>query len=145
MVEVSLGSVCMNVCQQDRECLVAFYYAANGSNWQQSTNWLSGAPISRWFGVTVDDSGRVIRLTLARNRLKGYIPRELGGLSKLKWLDLSWNMLGKPISEWKEFWNITRLFLGQAKGVIAEEYLPLELGNLSNLQVLDLSHNSLEW
>ena len=125
--------------------MVAFYHATDGPNWRRSTNWLSGAPIGRWFSVTADDSGRVIKLSLARNNLKGYIPREVGNLSKLELLDLSGNMLGKPISDLKEFWNWIRLLSRQTNRLKAEERLPLELGNLSNLKILDLSHNSLEW
>jgi hypothetical protein len=129
----------------DRESLVALYSATDGQHWRQSTNWLSGAPLDRWFGVSTDDRGRVIGLALSGNSLTGYIPRELGNLSELESLDLSHNQLGRPSSDLKELRNIALLFLRQGKRLAREEGLPQELGNLYNLRVLNLSHNTLEW
>ena len=46
----------------DRDVLVAFYHATNGDNWLRSGNWLTDAPIGRWYGVVTDGSDRVIGL-----------------------------------------------------------------------------------
>ena len=50
----------------DREVLEAFYHATGGPEWNNRTNWLSEAPLSDWFGVKTDGSGRVTRLALYR-------------------------------------------------------------------------------
>ncbi len=72
----------------DRRALEALYRATNGSGWTDSTNWLSDAPLSEWFGVDTDGSGRVTSLWLPGNGLSGPIPPELGQLSRLWGLNL---------------------------------------------------------
>ena len=51
----------------DREALVALYQATNGSQWHRQEAWLSDEPLDTWFGVTVDKTGRVIKLDLTNN------------------------------------------------------------------------------
>ena len=59
------------MAQTDREALVAFYNATDGPNWQNKTNWGSGAPLSDWYGVTANDQGSVVELSLSGNSLRG--------------------------------------------------------------------------
>ena len=47
---------------QDSLALVDFYNKMNGPNWHWSNNWLKGAPVSEWIGVTVTDN-RVTELS----------------------------------------------------------------------------------
>ena len=42
----------------DRAALVALYNATSGANWTISTNWLTTAALSEWYGVTTDESRR---------------------------------------------------------------------------------------
>ena len=91
----------------DREALEALYHVTDGPHWSNRVNWLSAAPLSEWFGVGTDESGRVTVLYLPGNKLNGEIPPELGRLSQLQELLLWGNPLRGPI--------------------------PFELGNLSNL------------
>ena len=79
--------------ETDREALVALYNATDGENWNRSDNWLSDAPLGEWEGVTTDDDGRVISLSLSFNALSGEIPPELGNLAKLEKLYLGGNRL----------------------------------------------------
>ena len=100
-----------------RAALVALYNATDGLNWENNGNWLSDAPIGKWYGVTTDINGYVTGLDLRNNQLNGTVPTELGSLTKLTALDLGWNQLSGDI--------------------------PLELGSLSELQVLRLNKNQL--
>ena len=101
----------------DRAALVTLYHATGGANWIDHTSWLSDAPLGEWYGVTVNDDGRVLEVRLGSNGLVGSIPPELGNLTDLTALDLSGNRLTGPI--------------------------PSELGNLSSLERLYLGGNAL--
>ena len=79
--------------EADRKSLVTLYNSTNGDNWGNNYNWLSDRPIGEWWGVTTDDSGRVIELVLDFNLLSGMIPAELGSLANLERLELHWNRL----------------------------------------------------
>ena len=133
----------------DRAALVALYEATDGPNWPDNTNWLTDAPLGEWYGVDTDASGRVARLVL-RGRwdhdrdqlaqgLRGELPPQLGDLSNLTELTLSWNALSGPIPTW--LGNLPELrsldlFINNFTGPI-----PPELGDLANLQRLNLGHN----
>ena len=129
----------------DRAALVALYNATDGANWHVNTNWLSDAPLSEWYGVTTDDSNRVIELDLANNRLMGEMPTELGSLANLMVLDLrgdfssdnSNKLTGNIPAELGNLINLRVLNLddNQLTGEI-----PAELGNLTDLRVLNISH-----
>ena len=40
------------------------YRATDGGNWSDDTNWLTDAPLGDWYGVEVDENGRVTALRL---------------------------------------------------------------------------------
>ena len=125
----------------DRAVLVALYNATDGPNWENNSNWLSGAPIGEWYGVTADDSGRVTKLGLYNNQLRGEIPPELGSLVNLTGLFLGSNQLSGEIPpELGSLSNLERLFLSnnQLTGEI-----PSELGSLPSLTRLYLGNNQL--
>ena len=102
--------------ETDREALVALYNATDGPNWIYNDNWLSDAPLGEWRYVTTNDDGRVTELRLT-NALSGEIPPELGSLSNLTGLVLSYNELSGEI--------------------------PAELGSLSNLTTLEIARSGL--
>ncbi|MDE0138256.1 MAG: D-alanyl-D-alanine carboxypeptidase [bacterium] len=85
----------------DRAALAALFDSTGGDGWFNMWSWKTGAPLSRWHGVTTDSAGRVTGIDLSGpfgNGLTGSIPEELGRLSELVRLDLSGNDLCVPRS-----------------------------------------------
>ena len=77
----------------------ALYQATDGDNWTTNTNWLSDQPIDKWYGVSVNDAGRVETLNLTHNQLVGYLPPELGKLEGLTRLNVAGNRLSGQIPQ----------------------------------------------
>ena len=137
----------------DRAALVAFYNATDGPNWDNSSNWLSNEPLSEWFGVSTDASGRVTALNLGSqwndkrellyrgNNLSGSIPPAIGNLSNLDQLILSDNNLSGSIPP--EIGTLTNLNTLNLSGNALTGSIPPAIGNLSNLDWLILSDNNL--
>ena len=73
---------------EDRAQLSTFYHATDGPNWTRRSNWTAAAALSDWYGVSMDDGGRVTGLELRGNGLTGPIPPALGELPLLSILDL---------------------------------------------------------
>ena len=125
----------------DRPPLVALYNATDGVNWVNNRNWLSDAPLGAWYGVYTNSQGQVTGLDLAKNRLDGDLPSELGGLSNLIGLILNDNRLsGKIPPELGDLIHLEVLSLGWNE--LTGE-LPPELGNLTNLRSMGLNGNRL--
>ncbi len=127
--------------RSDRAALIAIYNATDGPNWSNNTNWLSNAPLDRWYGVETDFRGRVISLDLIDNQLSGPIPSAIRDLTELNYLRLVTNQLSGPIPpELGRLNNLEDLWLSsnQLSGPI-----PSQLGHLVNLQDLGLASNQL--
>ena len=120
---------------------MALYNSTAGWGWKDHTNWSTSEPLSEWFGVSVDSDGRITRLELKDNGLKGGIPSELGSLSGLSRLDLQGNELSGSIPS--ELGRLLRLdSLNLSENALSGS-IPSELGGLANLRALNLSANSL--
>lgn len=126
----------------DRDVLIALYDATNGDNWTNNTNWCTNAPLSEWYGVTLDYSQeRVQYIHLSYNNLVGSIPEEIGNLTELYTLDLSGNTLtGEIPSSIGNMHILGYLYLNnnQLTGSI-----PQEIGNLSDLRACYIYENQL--
>ena len=112
-----------------------------GPGWTNSVNWLTDAPLRDWYGVDVDDQGRVVRLVLSENKLAGPIPAELGSLANLEFLWLSVNRLTGPIPP--ELGNLAHLWRLNLWNNQLSGSIPPELGDLENLKALSLGTNNL--
>lgn len=55
----------------DRAVLAALFQVTGGAGWLRNTNWGTDAELSTWFGVEVNDQGRVLKLDLKINNLQG--------------------------------------------------------------------------
>ena len=100
----------------DSLALVALYNATDGSNWNDTTNWLSDEPLDIWYGITIYQ-GRVTELDLSTNSLTGTVNEEIKDLTNLQSLNLFNNSL---------------------------ESLPL-LSAISNTTSIDISNNNLDF
>ena len=125
----------------ERPVLVALYNATDGANWVNNSNWLSDAPLGAWYGVYTNSEGQVTGLDLAKNRLDGELPADLGGLSKLITLNLLENGLTGEIPP--ELGDLTHLVYLQLQWNKLTGEIPPELGNLTNLRTMGLNGNRL--
>ena len=125
----------------DRQVLIAFYNATDGPDWTENSGWLSDQILNEWHGVTTDANGRVTRLSLHENSLRGTLIPELGMLASVETLALSSNQLtGNIPPEIGQLANLKLLYLW---GNQLTETIPQELGQLTRLEKLDLSSNQL--
>ena len=125
----------------ERAALTALYNAADGKNWRNNENWLSGKPLGEWFGVFTDVGGNVVELNLGANGLDGELPPEFGNLADLEALNLAYNELSGEIPpEFGNLTNLARLYLSSNE---LSGKLPPELGNLEKLKSLFIGNNNL--
>ena len=124
---------------EDRETLLENRDVLAGG---ATLNWSRHRAIGAWDGVVVGGSPRrVTELRLGSSNLRGQIPPELGRLTGLVWLHLSYNELKGEIP--RELGRLSalkylRLSDNQLTGTI-----PAELGQLIELRQLQLEDNLL--
>ena len=142
----AVGTSEITVENPDRAALVAFYEGTNGDfYWDKDTNWLSDKPLGTWHGVTTDEDGRVVELTLPNNGVWGPIPLEFGQLQKLKRLDLGSNSVeGDLPPEIGNLPDLAELNLSENAFLGSDTSIPAALGNLGKLEWLALSGTSFE-
>ena len=139
MLVFSLNSFADTVSDKEKEALLKFYHATNGSNWK--IKWDLSLSVSTWYGVEIED-GKVAALNLPDNNLQGELPPEFFDLVNLERIDLHKNKLeGTLPNEVNSFKELEVLDISSNK--ISGE-LPLSFGSLKNLEVLSLFDNEIE-
>ncbi|UOB19187.1 leucine-rich repeat domain-containing protein [Abyssalbus ytuae] len=148
----------------EKEVLIAIYK----SNPCNTLGWdITIEDLSEWTGITLDDEGKVIQLSLYDEiEVDGYgltilpaeigklrsleklnlsgnkiteLPTEIGKLLKLKHLDLKYNPLSELPTEISLLANLQILYLFETKLI----EFPKQILQLTNLEKLDLSGNQI--
>ena len=135
------------VVQQDRDALIALYNSTDGANWWNNTNWLSTQPVYEWYGVKMRGD-RVIEINLLYNNLNGTLPSEIGDLTELKSLNLSYNgpyynsgdLHGSIPTEIGNLSKLKELIINFCN---LTGNIPREIGSLIHLKKLELWYNQL--
>ena len=125
------------VAASDRGPLAALYEATGGMDkWTNRSNWLTGSDLGEWYGVDTDETGSVTAVDLAQNNLTGFLPPELGNLSKLQKLNLFWNHVTGPIPA--EIGRLSELAELDLSYTYMTGSIPSAIGDLSSLRILRL-------
>ncbi|CAM9658573.1 unnamed protein product [Ectocarpus sp. 12 AP-2014] len=125
----------------DRDALVALFRSTGGASWRRKDYWDTAADLGSWFGVILNNQGRVAELKLAVNNLQGVIPEEIGALSKIEILTLKDNELTGEIPP--SLGGLVNLKLLDLGGNNLSGSIPKELGALAELKTLKLGANGL--
>ena len=106
-------------------------------------DWQTDTPIHEWEGLTVDDSiTALVGIDLPERGLRGAIPPELGGLARLRLLNLRHNELTGKIP--REVGNLADLEVLNLTDNAIDGTIPSEILGLSNLTRLQLGGNLIE-
>ncbi|MDE2870807.1 MAG: Ig-like domain-containing protein [Gemmatimonadota bacterium] len=127
--------------ENDRDVLEILYDRARGDGWTEATNWLSDEPLSEWAGVETDDSGRVVKLSLRDNNVRGPLHSSIGLLDRLVTLDLSRNWISGPILAEVGDLPLLRDLTLSVNGFVGG--LPSALGTLDSLRSVSVVATSL--
>ena len=146
----------------DRQALMDLYEATAESSWNNASGWGNGDPSNDWYGVEVNNQGRVIQLDLSGNNLTGSLPTSIGNLTELRYLNLKQNNIESTIpSSIGNMVNLTHLLLngrvedmsssgnfhpgkpggGHGSDERTNQFsgqIPTSIGNLKNLKYLEI-------
>lgn len=123
----------------ERETLVKLYNATDGENWSNKDGWLSERPLGAWYGVRTNENGRVKKLILHENNLRGTLIPELAQLASLDTLALTKNHLTGNIPQ--ELGQLTKLKLLYLWGNQLSGSIPVVLTELTELRQFSLATN----
>jgi Leucine-rich repeat (LRR) protein len=147
--------------------LRALYYATDGDNWVDNTNWNVADDLNTWFAITATSSTSVIRIddAMRSNSLAGTIPDDVSKLTALEYASFTTNSLtGTMSTSFASSTSLTELSFGDNSltGSIPAEVtlytlmqdfsvrdnsltgsLPSEIGAMTDLTLLYVYGNSL--
>jgi len=145
-----------------RKILERFYYATNGDDWAEKSNWMSADNICDWEGVYCNVQGDIESLDASENGLTGNVDPSIFELSFLKELDLNGNSVNINFDGIEKALSLETLYLSDngltsIAGISAAQSLknlhltannlagplPAELFQMTNLETLFMNYNSL--
>ncbi|CBJ26194.1 LRR-GTPase of the ROCO family, putative pseudogene [Ectocarpus siliculosus] len=121
--------------------MYSLFRSTGGDCWERRDNWDTAAELETWFRVEANNEGRVEKLCLNNNNLRGLIPPDLGNLAALRLLYLGGNQLNGSIP--KELGALSELEDLSLCNNQLEGPIPKELGNLNAMAHLNPSYNIL--
>jgi len=134
---------------EDYKALRALYLSTNGDNWKNKSNWdvksdnpASNCNLSKFYGVYLNEFGRVNLISLAKNNLTGKLPVEIKNLKYLNTLWLDQNVIGGNIP--KEFGDLQQLERLALSYNAIQGTLPQALFSIKSIKELALESNKLE-
>ncbi|CAM8892176.1 unnamed protein product [Rhodiola kirilowii] len=124
----------------EKQILSAVKYSAGSS---ALSSWNESSHFCQWQGVVCGNKHqRVISLMLDSQGLIGSLPPSIGNLTFLKRINFAYNKLGGTIP--KEMGSLPRLqYLNLSDNYLISGHIPVELMNCSDLRVIHMSSNNL--
>ena len=124
----------------DRKVLEEIYHANDGANWEEHENWMTGAHVGEWDGVTADADGNVTEIDLSHNYNITTLPDSIGRLLRLEKLDLTYcSELGDLPESLGELTGLQNLVLQGCDTLDMVPAIGESIGRLTNLTNLDLA------
>lgn len=131
---------------QQRYTLCVLHFATNGDSWTKKLNWLKPEKSEcEWFGIFCNNLNGIIRsIDLSENNVTGTFPNEMGSLSNLVALNMSFDEISGTIP--KDMFNLLEeletidLQENQILGRIPERTTSI---SNSRLRYVDLGSNQL--
>ncbi|XVE63836.1 hypothetical protein DITRI_Ditri07aG0052900 [Diplodiscus trichospermus] len=139
---LSIG--CLHSLSTDQSTLMALKAHINPETENiLSKNWTTATSVCNWIGITCAGQPRkVIALNLSSMDLEGTIPPDIGNLSSLQVIDLSFNSFtGEIPTELGNLAMLQKLYLSRNK---LEGQIPSSIGNCTLLKELNFSENNLK-
>lgn len=134
---------------EDYRGLRALYLSTNGDNWKNKSNWdvksenpPSNCNLSKFYGVYLNEIGRVNLISLGQNNLTGKLPVEIKNLKYLNTLWLNQNVITGSIP--KEFGDLQQLERLALSYNLFEGTFPQELFSIKSIKELSLESNKFE-
>ncbi len=121
----------------DSLALIDFYNSTGGTQWSSNANWCTTAPLSTWYGVSVEGR-RLVELDLMKNNLTGSVPSSFGACTALKRLLLTGNGLATVPAEMADLHSAVFITLNSNQLTA----LP-DLSGIAVLETLCVQHNKL--
>lgn len=148
-ITVVQGNALEEEIAKEREILIKFYYATNGDQWENNTNWCSDKPVGEWYGVETHYDGLVYKMRFVYNdpanfngnNLSGHLIPELGDLSELSFLEIQFSQLSGNIPE--ELGKLKHLYhLNLSYNQLSGE-IPNSIWQMPSLKRIELQYNQL--